>query len=137
MIMSGNGGRGVDFVTVSSSPKAKPAPPEEPGLEPPDSNDADPVDHRLQADLFQSLVESADYTDGRTPLPARSGGALPPAPPGAIRKAFAEQWNVLSPSLGLRVDSDKAFQGVRDLAMYDIPHGTRSTLSGPATGDVD
>src|SRR3989475_664471 len=55
MIISGNGGRGVHFVTVSSSPKAKPAPPEEPGLEPPDSNDADPVDHRLQEDLFQSL----------------------------------------------------------------------------------
>src|SRR5438132_13531667 len=44
-------------ISVSSSPKAKPAPPEEPGLEPPDSNDADPVDHRLQEDLFQSRSE--------------------------------------------------------------------------------
>src|SRR5438128_9695489 len=34
-------------------------------------------------------------------------------------------------------DSDKAFQGVRDLVMYDIPDGTRSTLSVPVTGDVD
>src|SRR3989442_7734044 len=128
MIISGNGGRGVHFVTVSGSPKAKPAPPEEPGLEPPDSNDADPVDHRLQEDLFQSLVESADYTDGRTPLPARRGGALQLATPEAIRKAFAEQWHVLSHSLGLGVDSDNALQSVRDLVMCDMPHGTQSTL---------
>src|SRR5437879_10875625 len=135
--MSGNGGRGVDFVTVSSSPKAKPAPPEEPGLEPPDSIDADPVDHRLQEDLFQSLVESADYTDGRTPLPARSGGALQLATPEAIRKAFTEQWDALSHSLGLGVDAEKALLGVHDLVMYDIPDGTRSTLSVPVNYDVD
>src|SRR2546422_5734844 len=120
IITSGNGGRGVDFVTASGTPKAKPAPSEEPGLEPPDSIDADPVGHRLQEDLFQSLVESADYTDGRTPLPARSGGALQLAAPDTIRKAFAEQWNVLSHSLGLSVDSDKAFHGLRDLFMYAI-----------------
>jgi len=124
-------------VTVSSSPKAKPAPPEEPGLEPPDSNDADPVDHRLQEDLFQSLVESADYTDGRTPLPARSGGALQLATPEAIRKAFTEQWDALSHSLGLGVDAEKALLGVHDLVMYDIPDGTRSTLSVPVNYDVD
>ena len=127
--MSGNSGRGVDFVTVSGSPKAKPAPPEEPGLEPPDSIDADPVDHRLQEDLFQSLVESADYTDGRTTLPARSGGALQLATPEAIRKAFTEQWDALSHSLGLGVDAEKALLGVHDLVMYDIPDGTSCTRS--------
>src|SRR5256712_11818720 len=137
IITSGNGGRGVDSVTASGTPKAKPAPSEEPGLEPPVSIDADPVGHRLQEDLFQSLVESADYTDGRTPLPARSGGALQLATPDAIRQAFSEQWNGLPPSPGLGADSDKAFQGVPDLVMYDIPDGTRSTLSVPVTGDVD
>ncbi len=124
-------------MTASGTPKAKPAPSEEPGLEPPDSIDADPVGHRLQEDLFQSLVESADYTDGRTPLPARSGGALQLATPEAIRKAFAEQWNVLSHSLGLGIDSESALLGIRELIMYDIPDGTRSTLSVPMTGDVD
>src|SRR5437867_12881689 len=94
--MSGNSGRGVDFVTVSGSPKAKPAPPEEPGLEPADSIDADPVDHRLQEDLFQSLVESADYTDGRTTLPARSAGPLHMGTPAAVRKAFTERWDDLA-----------------------------------------
>src|SRR6059036_1172914 len=137
IITPGDRGRGVDFVTASGTPKAKPAPSEEPGLEPPDSIDADPVGHRLQEDLFQSLVESADYTDGRTPLPARSGGALQLATPEAIRKAFAEQWNVLSHSLGLGIDSESALLGVRELIMYDIPDGTRSTLSVPMTGDVD
>src|SRR5256712_4664161 len=137
IITSGNGGRGVDFVNASGTPKAKPAPSEEPGLEPPDSIDADPVGHRLQEDLFQSLVESADYTDGRTPLPARSGGALQLATPDALRKALAEQWNVLSHSLGLGVDSDNAFQGVRDLVMYDIPDSTQATLSVLVTADLD
>src|SRR5256886_17706219 len=89
IIISGNGGSGVDFVTASGTPKAKPAPSEEPGLEPPDSIDADLVGHRLQEDLFQSLVGSADYTDGRTPLPARPRGALPLATPEARRQTVS------------------------------------------------
>ncbi|MGI0148575.1 MAG: hypothetical protein ACREDF_03460, partial [Thermoplasmata archaeon] len=65
-------------------------------MEPPDSIDTDPVDDRLQEDLFQSLVESADYVDGRTPLPARSEGTLQLATPEAIRTAFVESWDSLS-----------------------------------------
>ena len=124
-------------MTATGSPKAAPAPPEEPGLEPPDSIDADPVDHRLQEDLFQSLVESADYVDGRTPLPARSEGALQLATPEAIRAAFADSWDALSHSLGLGISPDQALRGVRDLVMYDIPDGTRSTLSVPVHYDVE
>ncbi len=124
-------------MNASDSPKARRAPPEEPGLEPPDSIDTDPVDQRLQEDLFQSLVESADYTDGSTPLPARSGGALQLATPEAIRAAFAESWDALSHSLGLGVAPEEALLGVRDLVMYDIPDGTRSTLSVPVTYDVE
>ena len=123
-------------MTATGSQKAPPAPPEEPGLEPPDSIDADPVDDRLQEDLFQSLVESADYVDGHTPLPARSEGALQLATPEAIRGAFAESWEALSHSLGLGVDPDKALVGLQDLVMYDIPDGTRSTLSVPVHYDV-
>jgi len=40
-------------------------------------------------------------------------------------------------SLGLGVDPDKALLGVRDLVMYDIPDGTRSTLSVPVEYDVE
>lgn len=113
------------------------APPAEPGLEPPDSIEADAAENRLQEDLFQSLVESADYVDGRTPLPARSGGALQLATPEAIRKSFADAWEDLSHSLGLGIDAGHALEGVRDLVMYDIPDGTRSTLSVPIAYDVE
>ncbi len=124
-------------MTASSSPKARPAPPEEPGLEPPDSIEPDTVEHRLQEELFQSLVESADYADGHTPLPARSGGALQLATPEAIRDAFTESWDNLSHSLGLGVEAEKALEGVQELVMYDIPDGTRSTLSVPIAYDVE
>ena len=124
-------------MTANESPKTSPAPPEEPGLEPPDSIDADSVDVHLQEDLFQSLVESADYVDGQTPLPARSEGALQLATPEAIRSAFVESWDALSHTLGLGIDPDQALVGVRDLVMYDIPDGTRSTLSVPVDYDVE
>jgi len=125
-------------VTVTDSARTRPvAPPEEPGLEPPDSMDANAIEHRLQEDFFQSLVESADYVDGRTPLPARSGGAIQLATPEAIRTSFADAWESLSHSLGLGLDADKALLGVRDLVMYDIPDGTRSTLSVPIAYDVE
>lgn len=124
-------------MTVVGPPKARPAPPEEPGLEPPDSIDADPVDHRLQEELFESLVESADYVDGRTPLPARSGGTLELATPEAIRAAFVDAWDALSHSLGLGIEAEKALLEVRDLVMYDIPDGTRSTLSVPISYDIE
>jgi hypothetical protein len=124
-------------MTGTGSSKAPPAPPEEPGLEPPDSIDADPVDDRLQEDLFQSLVESADYVDGHTPLPARSEGALQLATPEAIRASFAESWEALSHSLGLGIDPDAALRGMKDLVLYDIPDGTRSTLSVPEHYDVE
>src|SRR5207249_10353634 len=71
IITSGNGGRGVDFVTASGTPKAKPAPSEEPGMEQPDSIDADPVSHLLQVLLYQSLMQSTDHTQRRTLIPAR------------------------------------------------------------------
>ena len=124
-------------MTGTGSSKATRERPKEPGLEPPVSIDADPMEDRLQEDLFQSLVESADYVDGRSPLPARSDGSLELATPEAIRAAFSESWEVLSHSLGLGIPSDKALLGVRDLVMYDIPDGTRSTLSVPVEYDVE
>jgi hypothetical protein len=124
-------------MTGIASPKASSGRLAEPGMEPPDSADAARVEHRLQEDLFQSLVESADYVDVRSPLPARSDGALQLATPEAIRAAFSESWEALSHSLGLGIPSDKALLGVRDLVMYDIPDGTRSTLSVPVDHDVD
>ena len=115
----------------------RPVIPEEPGLEPPDSTDAGTADADLEADLLSSLVESADYVDVRRPLPARSGGALQLATPEAIRDAFVTAWEGLSHSLNLDVDPDRALNGLRDLVLYDIPDGTRSTLSVPEALDVE
>ena len=115
----------------------RPAAPEEPGLEPPDSTESGSTDADLQADLFESLVESADYVDVRKPLPARSGGAMELATPEAIRDAFVAAWEGLSHSLHLGIGPSRALDSVPDLVLYDIPDGTRSTLSVPATLDVE
>ena len=111
--------------------------PEEPGLEPPDSTDTGPTDAELQADLLESLVESADYVDVGKPLPARSGGALHLATPEAIRDAFVSAWEGLSHSLRLDVRPTRALEDLKDLVLYDIPDGTRSTLSVPRHLDIE
>ncbi len=115
----------------------RPAVPEEPGLEPPDPTDPGATDSDLQADLLQSLVESADYVDVGKTLPARSGGALQLATPEAIRDAFVTAWEGLSHSLHLEIGPTGALDGLKDLILYDIPDGTRTTLSVPATMDVE
>ncbi|HEY7588336.1 MAG TPA: hypothetical protein VIB49_06290 [Thermoplasmata archaeon] len=116
--------------------RSRPAIPEEPGLEPPDSVEA-VTDLGLKEDLLRSLIESADYVDGRMTLPARSGGALQLATPEAIRAAFAAAWEDLSHSLGLGIRPEDALAGVKDLVVYDIPDGTRSTLSVRPMQDVE
>ncbi len=113
------------------------ATPMEPGLEPPDSTDAEPTDVELQEGLLESLVESADLVDVGKPLPARSDGALRLATPEAIRDAFVSAWEGLSHSLHLKVGPTRALHELRDLVLYDIPDGTRSTLSVPETMDVE
>lgn len=124
-------------MTEATPARNRPATPEEPGLEPPDSTVSGSTDADLQADLLESLVESADYVDVRKPLPARSGGGLLLATPEAIRDAFVTAWEGLSHSLHLEISAARALDGVRDLVLYDIPDGTRSTLSVPAATDVE
>jgi len=124
-------------MTEATPARNRPAAPEEPGLEPPDSTASGATDADLQADLFESLVESADYVDVRKPLPARSGGALQLATPEAIRDAFVAAWEGLSHSLHLGIGPSRALDSLQDLVVYDIPDGTRSTLSIPPTMDVE
>jgi hypothetical protein len=124
-------------MTEATPARNRPATPEEPGLEPPDSTESGSTDADLQADLLESLVESADYVDVRKPLPARSGGALQLATPEAIRDAFVTTWKGLSHSLHLDIGPTHALEGVKDLVLYDIPDGTRSTLSVPTAMDVE
>ncbi len=117
-------------------PRVGASSPDEPGLEPPDSTDPDVSDTELQRDLLRSLVESADYVDARGPLPARSDRALQLATPEAIRTAFAEAWEGLSHSLGIPIEPEDALAGIKDLVLYDIPDGTRSTLSIATSTDA-
>ena len=117
--------------------RAKPAIPDGSGLEPPVSTDSPLTDTELKEDLFRSLLESADLVDGRVALPARSVGSLQLATPESIRTAFVEAWEGLSHSLGLPVTPEQALAGVRDLVLYDIPDGTRSTLSVPVGHDIE
>ena len=123
-------------MTDAIRPRERASIPDEPGLEPPDSTEPAASDAEIQRDFLQSLMESADYRDVRKPLPARSDGALHLAPPEAIRSAFVDAWEGLSHSLRLGIDADEALAGVRDLVLYDIPDGTRSTLSVPGSADI-
>ncbi len=124
-------------MTEATPARNRPATPEEPGLEPPDSTESVPTDSALQQDLLQSLVESADYVDVRKPLPARSGGALQLATPEAIRDAFVTAWEGLSHSLHLGIGPSHALDELKDLVLYDIPDGTRTTLSVPTAMDIE
>lgn len=117
--------------------RPRPAVPEEPGSEPPDSTDPDVTEAELHAEWLESLVESADYVDVGKTLPARSEGALQLATPEAIRDAFVVAWQGLSHSLRLGVGPTSALEGLRDFVVYDIPDGTRSTLSVPETMDIE
>ena len=124
-------------MTDATPARTRPATPDEPGLEPPDSAEPEATDARLQADLLESLVESADYVDTRGPLPARSGEGLQLATPEAIQEAFVTAWEGLSHSLGIEIGPSRALEELKDLVLYDIPDGTRSTLSVPAAMDVE
>ena len=109
----------------------------EPGLEPPVSIVPPEPAVRLEDGLLRSLLESADYEDPGSPLPARSGGTLQLAAPENIREAFVDTWDVLSHSLGLGIDASEALADLKDLVLYDIPDGTRSTLTVPRDHDVE
>ncbi len=124
-------------MTEATPARNRPATPDEPGLEPPDSPEVRATDADLQADMLESLVESADYVDVRKPLPARSGSGLQLAIPEAIRDAFVAAWEGLSHSLHLEVGPGRALDEIGNLVLYDIPDGTRSTLSVPPAMDVE
>ena len=124
-------------MTSAIPARSRPVPPDETGLEPPGSIEPQETTARLQEEFLQSLVESVDLVDERLPLPARSGGALQLATPEAIRDAFARAWDILSHSLCLGVDPEAALADLKDFVLYDIPDGTRSTLTVPSSGDVE
>ncbi len=96
-------------------------------------NDLTPLDE----ELLNALLESADY--GKPP--GRRGDAasraLALAPPEALADAFRATWDALDEALGLGIKGEDALDHVADLVLYDIPDGTRSTLTVPPRMDVD
>ncbi|HKZ23056.1 MAG TPA: hypothetical protein VJ224_01455 [Thermoplasmata archaeon] len=106
----------------------------EPGFELtlPIENELTPLDEML----LQSLVESADYAKKK----AKPGELLHDyslSPPEAIVDAFRTIWDKLALELSLNLSSAEALKELRDLVIYDIPDGTRSTLTVPPMMDVD
>jgi len=96
-------------------------------------NDLSPLDE----ELLNALIESADY--GKRAPGAREGSAkdFTLAPPEDIVESFRATWDRLVAELDLALGSDAALEAFRDLVVYDIPDGTRSTLTVPPTMDVD
>ena len=96
-------------------------------------NDLSPLDE----ELLNALIESADY--GKRAPEAREGSAkdFTLAPPEDIVESFRATWDRLAKALELDMTSDRALEELRDLVVYDIPDGTRSTLTVPPTMDVD
>src|SRR3989337_2011402 len=92
-------------------------------------NDLSPLDE----ELLNALIESADY--GKRAPGAREGSAkdFTLAPPEDIVESFRATWDRLVAELDLALGSDAALEAFRDLVVYDIPDGTRSTLTVPPT----
>jgi len=59
------------------------------------------------------------------------------ATPEDIRDTFRSVWDHLVTELGLDCTIDEALESMADLVVYDIPDGTRSTLTVPPMMDVD
>src|SRR3990172_7493348 len=87
-------------------------------------------------DPLDALVGPTTVLDEPSPLSIEDG--LPRlADSEAIREAFLETWEILSDALGLGIDGDHALTGLRDLVVYDIPDGTRSTLTVPVGYEIE
>ncbi|OGS50154.1 MAG: hypothetical protein A3K65_01600 [Euryarchaeota archaeon RBG_16_68_12] len=91
----------------------------------------------LDEELLNALIESADYGGKPRRSPEDPARGLALAPPEEIVDAFRSVWDALDSELGLGVPAEDALEEVRDLVVYDIPDGTRSTLTVPPMMDVD
>jgi len=96
-------------------------------------NELTPLDEML----LQSLVESVDYGKKQRPVPGEVTQEFTLSPPEAIVDAFRSIWDRLAKALELDMTSDRALEELRDLVVYDIPDGTRTTLTVPPMIDVD
>ncbi len=90
----------------------------------------------LDTALLQALMESVDLS-GRRPHGAVPLAPFALAPPEDILGDFLWIWTALQKELSLPVGAEEALAAFEDLTVYDIPDGTRTTLTVPAEMDVD
>jgi len=91
----------------------------------------------LDEGFLSSLIESVDYRRGSRRAPQSSGTDFTLSPPDDVRDTFRSIWERLATELELDVPADDALASLADLVVYDIPDGTRSTLTVPPMMDVD
>ncbi len=83
---------------------------------------------------FEELLFDVIRRGASDDFPLQLGRGL--APPEEIAKVFHRTWGVLEEEMELEVDSDQALKRMADLVVYDVPDGTRSTLSVTASIDI-
>ena len=108
-----------------------------PGLDLPipatEENDLTPLDEAF----LSSLLESVDYRPKGGRAPEAAGMDFTLATPEEILATFRAIWERLAGELGLGMSAEDALESMKDLVLYDIPDGTRSTLTVPPMMDVD
>jgi len=87
--------------------------------------------------FLSSLLESVDYRHGAKKPPHALGTDFTLAPPDDVRDTFRSIWERLAAEIELDLSADDALAAIPDLVLYDIPDGTRSTLTVPPMMDVD
>jgi len=105
----------------------------------PEPDPAGRVENELTAydeGFLSSLLESVDYR--RRPRREAEGPAaeFTLAPPEDVRDSFRSIWERLVAELEIEFPADEALAALQDLVVYDIPDGTRSTLTVPPMMDV-
>ena len=91
----------------------------------------------LDEEFLSSLLESVDYRRGSRRAPPSAGTDFTLATPEDVRDTFMSIWERLATEIDLDLPAAEALAAVQDLVVYDIPDGTRSTLTVPPMMDVD
>ena len=91
----------------------------------------------LDEGFLSSLIESVDYRRGSRRSPPSSATDFTLATPEDVRDTFKSIWERLAMELELDISPEDALASLPDLVLYDIPDGTRSTLTVPPMMDVD
>ena len=91
----------------------------------------------LDEEFLNALIESADYGNRPHRYSEDPSRGFSLAPPETVADAFRTIWDSLDTELALGLSGDDALEDVKGLVVYDIPDGTRSTLTVPPMMDVE